>query len=76
MLADKAKVADLLKHHVVAGKLTAKDLKAGKLKTLAGTEVDVVIKDGKVTFGGALVNKTDLDATNGVVHGLDGVVLN
>lgn len=75
LLADKAKLTAVLKHHVVAGKVTAKDLKAGKVKTLAGTEVDVVIKDGKVTFGGALVNKADLDATNGVVHGLDAVVL-
>jgi uncharacterized surface protein with fasciclin (FAS1) repeats len=75
LLADKDKLTAVLKAHVVAGKVLAKDVKAGKVKTLAGTEIDVVVKDGKVTFGGANVTKTDIDATNGVIHVIDTVVL-
>ncbi|HEY1101178.1 MAG TPA: fasciclin domain-containing protein [Myxococcota bacterium] len=75
LLADKAKVSAVLKHHVVAGKITAKQIKAGKVKTLAGTEVDIALHDGKVMFGSAHVTTTDLDATNGVVHSIDAVIL-
>ena len=75
LLADKAKLAAVLKTHVVAGKITSKDIKAGKVKTLAGTDVEVTMKDGKIFFGGSQVVLADVDATNGVIHGIDAVVL-
>ncbi len=75
LLADKAKLTAVLKNHVVAGKVTSKDLKAGKVKTLSGKEVEVTIKDGKIFINGAHVVTADLDATNGVVHSIDAVIL-
>ena len=75
LLADKAKLTAVLKNHVVAGKVTSKDLKVGKVKTLSGKEVEVTIKDGKIFINGAHVVTADLDATNGVVHSIDAVIL-
>ena len=75
LLADKPALTAVLKNHVVAGKITSKELKAGKVKTLGGHEVEVAMKDGKIFFGGANVVVANLDATNGVVHGIDSVIL-
>ena len=75
LLADKAKLTKVLQAHVVAGKVMAKDVKTMKAKTLGGAEIDVAVKDGKVTFGGANVTATDVDCTNGVIHVIDTVVM-
>lgn len=74
LMADKEKLTKVLKAHVVSGKVMAKDVKTMKAKTLAG-DVDVEVKDGKVTFGGAHVTSTDVDCTNGVIHVIDTVVM-
>lgn len=70
----------VLTYHVVAGEVMAKDVKAGKVKTVNGAEFTINVKDGKVTITdgkGNTVNvvKTDVDASNGVIHVIDGVLL-
>jgi uncharacterized surface protein with fasciclin (FAS1) repeats len=42
-------------------------VKTGKIKTVQGTEIDVVVKNGSVTVDGANVLKTDLVGSNGVM---------
>ncbi len=72
---NKAKLADLMNHHVVAGKIIFKDLKDGeKLKTLDGKELHVHVKDGHVKIEGAQVQSHDLQASNGVIHSVDTVM--
>ncbi len=75
LLADKKKLTKVLQAHVVPGKVMAADVKTMKAKTLGGASIDVVVKDGKVTFGGANVTATDIDCTNGVIHVIDTVVM-
>ena len=75
LLTDKAKLTKVLQAHVIAGRVVAKEVKTMKAKTLGGAEIDVVVKDGKVTFGGATVTATDIDCTNGVIHVIDTVVM-
>ncbi|MEI6536273.1 MAG: fasciclin domain-containing protein, partial [Verrucomicrobiaceae bacterium] len=43
---NKAKLAGILTYHVVAAKVMAADVKTGKVKTVQGGELDVVVKDG------------------------------
>jgi len=74
LLADKAKLAAVLTYHVVAGKMTAKDVKAGKVKTVQGTELTVATSGG-VMVDGARVTATDIAADNGVIHVIDTVVM-
>jgi uncharacterized surface protein with fasciclin (FAS1) repeats len=72
---NKVKLADILNHHVVAGKNSFKDFTDGKkLKTVNGKELIVNVKDGTVTINGAKIQARDMEADNGVVHSLDKVV--
>ncbi len=73
---NKTKLTDLLNHHVVVGKINFKDLKDGeKLKTVNGKELIVHMKDGNATVDGAKIQGHDVEATNGVIHTLDTVML-
>ena len=74
LLADKAKLTAVLTYHVVPGKVMAKDVKAGKVKTVQGSELTVATMGG-VTVDGAKVTATDIVADNGVIHVIDTVVL-
>jgi len=61
---------------VVSGKIDFKDLKDGeKLKTVNGKELLVHVKDGHATVDGAKIQSHDVQATNGVIHSLDTVML-
>jgi len=73
--ANKAKLAAILKNHVVAGKVMAASVKAGPVKTLDGKEVAVEVASGKVKFGNAEVTATDIEASNGVIHEINTVVI-
>ena len=74
LLADKAKLTAVLTYHVVPGKVMAKDVKAGKVKTVQGSELTIATAGG-VTVDGAKVSATDIVADNGVIHVIDSVVL-
>jgi len=74
---NKLQLADLLNHHIVAGKIEFKDLKDGeKLKTVNGKELSVFIKDGKVSVNGAIIQPRNVKTSNGVIHSLDTVLEN
>jgi uncharacterized surface protein with fasciclin (FAS1) repeats len=74
LLKDKAKLTAVLTYHVVSGKVMAKDVKAGKVKTVQGSELTVGTTGG-VMVDNAKVVKTDITADNGVIHVIDTVVL-
>lgn len=74
LLKDKAKLTAVLTYHVVAGKVMAKDVKAGKVKTVQGSELTVSTTGG-VMVDNARVTATDIVADNGVIHVIDTVVL-
>ncbi len=72
---NKAKLAAILTYHVVAGKVMAADVKTMKAKTVNGQELSITVDDGKVMVDSAKVIKTDVAASNGVIHVIDSVVL-
>jgi len=74
LLADKSKLTAVLTYHVVAGKVMAKDVKAGKVKTVQGSELTVSTAGG-VMVDNAKVTATDIVADNGVIHVIDSVLL-
>ena len=75
LLADKAQLTRVLTYHVVPGKVMAKDVKAGKVRTVQGSELTVATDGGGVMVDNAKVVKTDIVADNGVIHVIDSVVL-
>ena len=74
LLADKAKLTAVLTYHVVPGKVMAKDVKAGMVKTVQGSSLTIATAGG-VMVDGAKVSATDIVADNGVIHVIDSVVI-
>lgn len=74
LLKDKSKLSDLLRYHVVPGAVMAKDVKAGKVRMANGKEA-LVGTTGGVTIDGASVVKPDIQASNGVIHVIDTVIM-
>jgi uncharacterized surface protein with fasciclin (FAS1) repeats len=72
---NKEKLVAILTYHVVAGRVMAADVKTMKAKTVNGQSLDVKVADGAVTVDNAKVVKTDVAASNGVIHVIDTVVL-
>lgn len=78
---DEAELADLLTYHVVPGDLRAADLTDGQvLTTVQGEDITVVIDGADVSIMDAngnmqAVSATDIAGSNGVIHGLEGVLL-
>jgi len=74
LLADKTKLTAVLTYHVVPGKVMAKDVKAGMVKTVQGSDLTIATAGG-VMVDGAKVTSTDIVADNGVIHVIDSVVI-
>ena len=73
---NKAKLQRILTYHVVAGKVMAADVvKMRSAKAVSGDTITVAARGGSVTVDNATVVKTDILATNGVIHVIDAVIL-
>jgi uncharacterized surface protein with fasciclin (FAS1) repeats len=73
---NKEKLSKILTYHVVSGKTMAADLKDGQeLTTVQGEKLKVSLKNGKVMIGDAHVSTADVQASNGVVHVIDKVLM-
>jgi uncharacterized surface protein with fasciclin (FAS1) repeats len=76
LLQDKEKLTGILTYHVVAGKVMASDVvNLDSAKTVNGQSLTITVKDGKVMVDNAMVIKTDIVCSNGVIHVIDTVVL-
>jgi uncharacterized surface protein with fasciclin (FAS1) repeats len=75
LVKDKQKLAAVLTYHVVPGKVMAAQVKPGKVKTVQGESLSVSSQGGSVMVDDAKVVKTDIGASNGVIHVIDTVIL-
>jgi len=75
LLKDKQKLAAILTYHVVPGKVMASQVRPGQVKTVQGQALTVSTSYGAVMVDNAKVVKTDIVASNGVIHVIDTVVL-
>ena len=73
---NKDKLRRILTYHVVAGEVRAADVvKLQSAKAVSGDTITVKVRDGKVHVDDATVAKTDIQASNGVIHVIDAVIL-
>jgi uncharacterized surface protein with fasciclin (FAS1) repeats len=73
---NKQKLQSILTYHVVGAKALAADVvKMTSAKTLNGQTVKILVSGGKVKVNDANVVKTDIMASNGVIHVIDTVIL-
>ena len=73
---NKEKLVAILTYHVVPGKALAQDVvKMSDAKTVNGKSVKIMSQGGKVMVDNANVTKADIQASNGVIHVIDTVLL-
>jgi uncharacterized surface protein with fasciclin (FAS1) repeats len=76
---NKKKLVSILTYHVVPGsydaaRITAKKSKKYGIKSVQGAKITVDTRNG-VKVSGANVTKTDIKASNGVIHVIDAVIM-
>jgi uncharacterized surface protein with fasciclin (FAS1) repeats len=74
---NKKQLVDILTYHVVPGVAAYSDqvVKMSQLPTVLGTPITVTVTDGKVRLNDSNVVATDVEASNGVIHVVDTVIL-
>ena len=73
---NKNKLTGILTYHVVAGKVMSGDLSDGMTAaTVNGGEINIKLADGKVMINDAEVVIADVEASNGVIHVINKVIL-
>jgi transforming growth factor-beta-induced protein len=76
LLKDVPTLKNILLFHVVSGKVMAADVvKLQSANTVLGKPVAVKVTNGKVAVNDANVVITDIEASNGVIHVIDSVLL-
>ena len=65
----------MLKYHVVAGSYSSNELPLLPLKTLNGQDVKFTVGSGSVFINGSQVLTADIEASNGVIHVIDKVLI-
>jgi uncharacterized surface protein with fasciclin (FAS1) repeats len=74
--ANKDQLTEVLTYHVVPDEVMAADLEDGQMvTTVQGEQLEVSIEGDEVMVGDATVTQADVDASNGVVHVIDAVLM-
>lgn len=71
---NKALLAKILTYHVVPGNLQSSSLENGTLTTASGGEITIDVSGDVPTVNGAKITSVDIEASNGVIHLIDGVL--
>lgn len=73
---NKAMLRRILTYHVVSGKVMAADvMKMRSAKAVSGDSLTIATRNGGVMADNSRVVKTDIVATNGVIHVIDAVMM-
>ena len=72
---NKAVLQQILTYHVVSGEVLAADVTAGDVASVEGSPITITVDGGVKLNGSANVVATDVDASNGVIHVIDAVIL-
>ena len=76
LLKDKEALKNVLLYHVVSGNVSSKDVvKLDKATTLNGSDLKIITKNGTVMINNADVIGADVEASNGIIHVIDKVLL-
>jgi len=74
LLKNKQELAELLRHHIVSGKVMSKDVKSGEFKALDGSNVWIQKTASGIKIENANVVDEEIDSSNGVIHAIDKVL--
>ncbi len=71
---NKDQLVKILTYHVVSGAVLSTDLEAGQVPTVEGSDVEIQLGE-EVKVNDAQVVKADIEASNGVIHVIDKVII-
>ncbi len=72
---NRDQLIQILTYHVVPGRALSTNLSAGSVSSVEGSPLDIAISDAGVLVNGANVIQADVEASNGVIHVIDQVLL-
>ncbi len=72
---DKQALARFVRYHLIPGKVKVTEVKPGVTRSEAGLPLTLKSDNGMVTVNAARVTESDLAADNGIIHGIDGVLM-
>lgn len=72
---NKETLKKVLTYHVLQGQVISQDIKPGDVATVEGNTVKVEQTGSEVKVNDATVTKPDLQASNGVIHAIDKVII-
>jgi len=75
LLKDKEKLVSIINSHVMKGSILAKDFKAGASPSIQGDALQLAASDSGFTVNGARVSRQEIEASNGVIHPIDTVMM-
>jgi len=76
LLNDIPTLTRILTYHVVPGKYMASDvISLESLKSVEGGYIPIKVEEGKVYVSTAMITAVDIEASNGVIHVIDTVIL-
>ncbi len=68
-------LARVLRYHLIRGRVKVTEVKPGPAASVAGPPLALKSDNGMVTVNGARVTESDLQADNGIIHGVDAVLM-
>ena len=75
LLKDRVKLATILNSHVIKGAVHERDLEPRDTRNLQGLTLKIAANDEGFTVNGAKVGKSEIEASNGIIHAIDTVLL-
>lgn len=73
---NREQLVGILTYHVVAGEVSSSEVvKISEATTVNGADIAIAVADGKVRINDATVIAADVDASNGIIHVVDTVIL-
>ena len=75
MKKDPRKLERVIRYHIIPGKVKVTEVKPGPTRTDEGQPLNLKSDNGMVTVNGARVTDSDLMADNGIIHGIDALLL-
>ena len=75
LLKDKERLAAIINFHVVKGAFLAKDMKSSETASLHGQPLKIAANGSGITVNGARVSRDEIEASNGVIHPIDTVMM-
>jgi uncharacterized surface protein with fasciclin (FAS1) repeats len=75
LLRDKAALQSILNLHAIEGSMLAKDIKASTSPSIQGETLTFAANDSGFDVNGARISKQEIEASNGVIHAIDTVMM-